>query len=209
MKMKSSLLAMSMLVGGALTSNAAIFLISNPADFATDTLYADSANVPMSSGLVTIGYFGSSIIDTDLNTTAKLVAQLGASAANFTVLSSAVPGAVMGTYSFGINGYADNSDVATSMGTITTGNALLGRTIYSIITSASSLGSATLTSGFAVVKIGTISDDVPAEASYTSNPAGLTPILGTTGTLTQDIGLSEGVPTTFNTLKMEIGRAHV
>lgn len=208
MKIKASLLAFTVFFGGAITSSAAIFLVSNVVDFQTDTLYATSDNVPMTSGIVAVGYFGSTIIDTDLDTIPELFSLLG----TFTTQSTSVPGSVMGTYSIGVPGYADNSDLATSMGQITLSlnSSLIGRTVYSIVTDASSLATATATSGFALVRIGTIGNDEGGELSYGSNPAGITPLIGTNGTLFVDLGIDFDGPgenpalpaSTYNTLKL-------
>jgi hypothetical protein len=96
------------------------------------------------------------------------------------------------------------------MGTISSSSALIGRSIYSIITDASSLASATSSNLFAVVKIGTISADELGDNTYTSNPAGLTPIIGSNDTFTGDLGLDFDGPggepglgtQTYTTLKL-------
>jgi hypothetical protein len=208
MKNKLSIIASSLLLGSALSSNAAIFAIGNVVDFTSDTLYATQNNVPMSSGIVTIGYFGSTIVDTDIDTIAELVPLLS----SFTIASSASPGGVMGIYGFGVQGYADNSDTASSMGQInlTTNSSLLGRTVYSIVSDSASLATATATSGFALVRIGTILNDESGELTYGSNPAGLTPLIGSTDTLTTTLGIDFDGPggdpalgaSTYSTLKL-------
>jgi hypothetical protein len=187
MKNKITLLTTSLLLSGSLVSNAAIFAISNVVTFTDDTLYADN-NVPMTGGSVTIGYFGSTIVDTDIDTIDELVQLLG----SFNVRSEATPGAVMGTFGFGSAGYADNFDTATSFGLInnTTNTSLLTRSIYSIVTSASSLATATASDKFALVKIGTIGNDEVGELTYSSNPAGIVPLIGSVGSVTTDLGIA-------------------
>jgi hypothetical protein len=205
-KTKTSILALTILLGGTIASNAAIFLVSNVVDFQTDTLYATSSNVPMTSGVVAVGYFGSTIVDTDVDTIPELFSLLG----TFTTQSFFVPGSNMGTYGISVPGYADNSDLAATSGNILTGNALLNRPVYSIVTDAASLATATATSGFALVRIGTINNDEGGELSYSSNPAGLTPLIGSTDTLTTTLGIDFDGPggdpalgaSTYSTLKL-------
>jgi hypothetical protein len=208
MKIKLSIIASSLLLGSVSSSNAAIFAVGNVIDFQTDTLYATSGNVPMTSGIVAVGYFGSTIVDTDLDTIPELFSLLG----TFPTQSAASPGSVMGTFGIGIAGYADNADLAASMGQINLSSnaSLLGRTVYSIVTDASSLETATATSGFALVRIGTIQNDEGGELTYGSNPAGITPLIGTNGTLFVDLGIdfdgAGGEPalpaSTYSTLKL-------
>lgn len=208
MKINLSAIATSLLLGSALSSNAAIFAIGNVVDFATDTLYATENNTPMSSGVVTIGYFGSTIVDTDIDTVEELVPLLS----SFSIQSAFSPGSVMGTFGIGIAGYADNADTAASIGQINLSSnaSLLGRAVYSIVTDASSLATATATSGFALVRIGTIGNDEGGELTYGSNPAGITPLIGTNDTLTIDLGIDFDGPggadplpsSTYNTLKL-------
>jgi hypothetical protein len=210
MKIKSSLLTLTLLLSGALASNGAVFAIGNVVDFATDTLYADKDNNLMNGGIVTIGYFASTIADADIDTIPELFAQLG----GFTVASSFVPGSLMGTYSISAAGYADNSDTAASAGLVTStlNTALFGRTVYSIVSSAASLNAALATSQFALVKIGTIGNDEGGELTYVSNPAGKTPIgtVGSIGSFNGSLGIDFDGPGgdpalpagTYGTLKM-------
>ena len=202
MKIKTSILSAALLLGAISASNAAIVCVSNVGDLTTDVLYANPNGTLMSSGTVTMGYFSAGITDSSINTNAKLFSSLG----SFTVVSSFTPGGVMGNLGVGGSGYADNSDVATSMagGQLTSASALYGRTIYSIVTNAASLAAAVSTSSFAVVNIGTFGDDttIQGELVYSSSPVGLTPVLGTLGTYTGDPTGLLGSNSTFTTLQM-------
>ena len=207
MKLKSTLCALSLLIGATSVSNAAVYTISNVGDFLTDRLYADNSGALMNSGTVAIGYFPASVQLADINTIAGLVSNLGL----FISQSTAVPGTLMGTFGISVAGYADNADLAASSGIVTVGNPLLNRPIYSIVTNASSLALATATSQFALVQIGVISDDVPNEQTYTSNPLNA-PIIGSLGTFNGALGIDfdgpGGEPAlgagTYSTLRMDV-----
>jgi hypothetical protein len=190
MKIKSALLVTSTLVFAAITADAATMFVSNVAVGPGDTLYASSNNSLMNGGVVTMGYFAEGITDAQLDSIPKLVAQL-AIPGNYTLVTSAVPGAAGPTLSGAFAGYADQ-ELATSIGVITGTNALLGRTVYSIITDAGSLASVTLNSQFALINLGPIKDDVPDENQYSSNPTGRVPVLGTFGAFNGDAGGGDG-----------------
>lgn len=197
MKIRNALVAISFLVTGASVSNAAVFVISNVGDLLTDTLYADSAGMPMTGGVVTIGYFTSGIAQGDVDTIPELVANLG----NYTIQSSAAPGSSLGT-SYGdisIAGYANNSDTPTDIGQVlaSASNPLIGRVVYSIFGNAATLA---LSTEFAMVAIGTIQDEATATATFSSNPINPA-IIGTNGTWEGDIGLELGTQT-YGTLQL-------
>jgi len=199
MKMKSMLTGAAMLLVGSTVSNAATFAISNIGDLLNDRLYAYENNSlmnPVDGGVVTIGYFTSTVTLGDINTIAGLFANLG----NFTTMSSSTPGLAMPALGdLAVNGYADNTTTGTtSTGAVLAGNPLLGRTVYSIVTNAPSLGSATSTSQFALVQIGVINDEGAGEVGFSSNPVNA-PIIGTVGSLNADLGFGPG---TYSTLKM-------
>lgn len=62
MKLKSTLLVVSSLLVGALSSNAANIAISNLAGGAgVDTLYASNTGALMNGGVVALGYFGAGV----------------------------------------------------------------------------------------------------------------------------------------------------
>jgi hypothetical protein len=198
MKMKTTLLAVTGLVASMVASNAALVIVSNVAAGPGDTLYATQTNSLMDGGLVTIGYFDASVTTADIDTIPELFSRLS----GFTLLTSAAPGSMGFQFGAAIPGYADQEN-KTQIGTgpIAIGNPLLGRMLYSIVTSASSLGSATGTSQFALVPIGTITaDGPPTETTYVSNPVNA-PIIGTIGAFNGDANFGGGEGA-YNTLKM-------
>jgi len=203
MKNKIAILSAITLMGVTATSNAATFIISNVVNGPGDTLYADADNNLMTSGTVSIGYFNPEIDVTSITnaaTDAAKIAALYAVLGSFVEVTSLAPGSPSATLGGSFAGYAEQ-ETATSIGTITTGNSLLGRSIYSIITNASSVASATASSQFAFLLIGTIADDNPVENTYTSNPVNA-PIIGSLDSYTGNasgIGTEEDV---YVTLKM-------
>ena len=77
MKLKTTLMVAFALVAATFTSHAATMLINNVNNGPGDTLFAGTSNALLSSGIVGIGYFPAGIADTDINTAAKLLAQIG------------------------------------------------------------------------------------------------------------------------------------
>lgn len=171
--MTSWLCNVFLLVVTLLGCQGAVISISNIVSGPGDYLYALEDGTLMNSGVVTVGYFPAGVATADIDTIPELVAQLP----KFTVLASRVPGQPGCMIGMPLPGYVDECDWV-SLGKITNGNPLLGRTLYSIVTNAPNLGSATVRSQFALLEIGTLINDVPNENMYTSNPFGLTPTIG-------------------------------
>lgn len=191
MKMKTTLLAVTGLIACMTASNAAVVFVGNVVAGPGDTLYAKQDNSLMTSGLVSIGYFSASVTTADIDTIPELFARLG----DFTLITSQTPG---NPDSIGVSpGYA-NQDNPTTLAAVTGANPLLGRMLYTIVTSASTLGTATGLSQFALVPVGPFKDDVPNENTYSTNPTNA-PIIGTIGAFNGDTALGSGA---YNTLKM-------
>jgi hypothetical protein len=193
-KFKASLFVCASLIAGAVGADAAMVMITNIERGPGDTLYANSDGSLMNGGLVTLGYFPVEVTTSDVNTVEKLLARLS----TFTVLAAAVPGTSSPSLGQGLPGYVEQLDY-TSKVFIGYLHPLLGRTLYSVITSAPSLGEANLTSQFALLAMTTLKLDIPFEHQYLSNPTGLAPIIGTLGTFTGDAGGGFGV---YHTLEM-------
>ncbi|MEI6654398.1 MAG: hypothetical protein WCP45_06490 [Verrucomicrobiota bacterium] len=205
MKLKLSLAVAATLLAGGMYASATTMIVSNVDTGIGDTLYANSNGTLMNSGLVTMGYFAAGVTQSQIDTVPELLAQL--TLGNFTLVTSAIPGATGPTLG-AVRGYAEQSD-PTSIGIITGANALLGRVVYSIVTDATSftvgagVGQINGGSHFAMVSIGTIVDDNPNESNFTSNPKGLTPIIGTNGTFNGSPGVGADAGA-YNTLIMAI-----
>jgi autotransporter-associated beta strand protein len=176
-------------------ASAALMRINNLVEGAGDTLYADKDNVPMSQGIVTIGYFPNGVNPTD-------IPSLLANIASFTVIDSQTAGDhwlfLSGPNPIQVPGYAGTA-IAQQVpgGPVTGASPLLGRTIYSIVSNAPSLAAATADNQFAMVSMGVFLDDDPSENTYIANPAGTTAIIGSFGTV-----FYEGE--NYNTLKMGV-----
>ncbi|RYD85853.1 MAG: hypothetical protein EOP84_01035 [Verrucomicrobiaceae bacterium] len=193
LNVKALLSAGSMLL--AVESNAAVLAVNNIGSGPGDTLYASYDNLPMSSGVVTMGYFPAGITPTTLG---ELMDNIG----NFTLVASAVVGQSV-TLNGAAAGYAESSLMAAPGGLVPASGGLFGRNIYSIVSSASSLGAATAADYFALVLIGTFQDDTSFEKQYFSNPgaAGAQVILGSIGSITTTTPAGNG---TYATLRMAV-----
>jgi hypothetical protein len=191
MKIKTTLIALSSLLAGVVASNAAGIMVVNISAGPGDTLYATSTNTLMNSGMVTMGYFPSTITTADIDTLPELLLNLN----SYTTITSARPGSPNTLLGSSNPGYVDQADF-TSIGNITGVNPLLGRMLYSIVTNGNTL---TGNTEYALLAIGAIKDDVPVENQYVSNPTGLAPIIGTIGAFNGDAGAGPG---TYGTLKM-------
>jgi hypothetical protein len=209
MKAKAIMFTIASLVAGIMPTDAAIAYVSNVWNGPGDMLHAYSNNALMNSGLVTIGYFPAEVTRFDIDTIPELYAKLS----SFTVITSARPGSYSPTLYFAAPGYVDQLDVTrfgdpTPQGPlVTTGSPLLGRTLYSIVTDAPSLGVSTLMSEFALVQGRTIITETYGIQEYYASIGSLQdyakspslPIIGTIGTFQGDVGLGEGL---YYTLKM-------
>lgn len=176
------------------TAQGAAVIISNVATGPGDTLYAHGDGRLMNGGVVTMGYFPADVSPYDIDSVPELLGRLS----QFTAITSVAPGAFSTTLGSANPGYADQADF-TSLGTITYGNPLLGRTLYSIITDATTLQLANVASGFALVAVGTVGVDEPLENQYIGNPGGLIPVLGFSGTFSGDAGAGNG---SYHTLRL-------
>jgi hypothetical protein len=188
MKIKSTLLMA--LIASAGLANGAIYTFNNVALGPGDTLYANSASQLSLGTIVTAGVFTAGF---DLN------ANLGnktALLAAFTILSSVTAGSP--SDSFGsldpLPGYTEY--LPNDLPSIVTGNALIGRTLYSFNGNAANLNDSTQ---FSLFQVATIADDTASENEYVINPAGITPIIGTPGTFNGNAGGGAGVYNTLNT----------
>lgn len=199
MNAKIALLASIGLFAGGSSSPGAGVIINNLVNgpisptWEGDMLYANSDGTLMDGGLVTMGYFPSQVTTADLDTIGELIAHL----ATFTMITSAVPGSPNYALGTANPGYVDQTDF-TSIGLIGQEHPLRGRMLYSIITSASNLGSANASAQYALVAIGSLWLDEPLENQYSSNPLGLYPIIGTLKSFVGDAGVGTGIYQTLN-----------
>lgn len=178
-------------------------IVSNVAVGPGDTLYANWDGSLMDGGLVTMGYFPAAVARGDIDTVEELIARLS----SFTVVASQGPGELSPVLGGEFPGYADQGEFS-SVGIVTVESALYGRTIYSIVTSASTLGAVTCGDGIGMLAIGTFREDLPVENQYTSNPTGLTPVIGSIGSYVGDPGPGWGTYSTF-VLERILCPAHV
>ena len=142
--------------------------------------------------MVTEGYFPAGVTQSQIDTVPDLLALIG----SFTVVNSAVPGSFSPTLGGAFPGYVDQSTFAT-IDLVTPTSPLFGRTIYSIITTAATVGSMTPSDQVGLIAIGTIHEDAPLEYQYFSM-SGTVPIIGRTGTWVGDAGGGYGTYRTFD-----------
>lgn len=216
MKIKTITIILTALTASSLISNGASVIISNafngPGDsmnsVPADTLYALKDNSLMAGGIVAVGYFGSMVTSTDIDTIEELVPLL----ASFTSVTSISPGTTF-VDSFEtmevLAGYADQFPNSFSFGTVNalpTPNALLNRNIYAIVSDASALtgmGAATLSSQFGLFLVGTLSGDDAGGVDLTASPSAASgALIGTFDTKTGDFSGTFGDPGTFTTFKL-------
>jgi hypothetical protein len=199
MKLKTTYSALFFSIGSAIMANAATFLVTNVNAGAGDTIYASSANVPLSSGYSAIGYFTSVVQESDIDTISELQSQLTLGTFTTVAFADDFTGGGIGA------GYVNGAPV--DVGSITGANPLLadgGRTIYVITTNQSSLASFASGSGennqVALVNFGTILNDVPSLQLYNGNPVSpATIVIGGSGVYEETEGgyLGDGI---YNTL---------
>lgn len=152
-------------------AQAATFVVSNVVDGVSETLYANGTTTGSglrSGGVATIGYFTSGYVITGTAAT---------DIAAYTIVSSATIGGNSPDLGGSFAGYAQQSDPAVSLGTITTGNVLLNRPVYSFVTYNGTLAGST-NSQLILIQVGTIGNDVPFENAYSSNPGLANPVAG-------------------------------
>jgi MYXO-CTERM domain-containing protein len=203
--MTLKLTVLAALIGGVMSSSAATMFIQNVSDGPGDKLYALNNNTLMNGGIVTMGYFSSTVAVGDISTIQGLLANL----ASFTVVTTVVPGSAGPTFT--APGYAEGSNVngvAVPGGNILAGNPLIGRSVYQIVTDAVALtgvGGATIANQFAVIGFGTLVGDEPSPQAITGNISigGSVVLSGGAGTFTAGTTYpgGEGV---FKTLKMAV-----
>lgn len=178
MKLKMSIAAAVSAL--ALSANAANYTISNVVDGTSDTLYASNTNSLLSSGVVTLGVFTAGFdVAANLGNPAVLVS-------NFTtIFASAAIGGNSATLEGSFAGYAEGSLVDNP--NILAGNPLLGQILYSFIGDGTTLQTST---AFALLSMGPLREDDPAENDYTSNPQARVgaPLIGTLGTISGNFG---------------------
>jgi hypothetical protein len=162
----------------------------------TDTLWANADGSLMTTGKVSVGYFGSDVTVDQIDTIAELFSKLG----GFTILASATPGS---SAPIAAPGYLMELP-PTSFSPA----ALVDRTLYAIATNASSLSAATISSAYSMFAFNIVIDDEPLPQDYTANPAGITPIIGSLDTFTGDPGgaatvnFGEAASGNYTTLKL-------
>lgn len=194
MKIKTALVVASGLIVGVATSNAASYQLANlQGGPGVDTLFANSdGSLTNGTGSVSIGYFALGTTTQDIDTIPELLPLL----AGFQIQQTGVVGS---STAFPASGYIVEDLFVGPQ--ITSGNPLLGEGVYVIATSATSLGAATINDAFSLFFVRNIQDDLPLEQTYTGNPSGVVPIIGTLGTFNGDLGLGAGE---YTTLQMEV-----
>jgi len=160
-----------------------------------DTLYADSNGTPLNGGAVTLGYFADGYdVMAGLGSPMTLVS-------DFNVILTVLSGAFTSNLGGAFAGYADtpmSTDFGTA-GVITSPDPLIGRSLYIFAGNQSTLGNSTQ---FLLLDLGiTLRDDVPTEQDYVGSPAGLSPLIGSTGTFVGNTGAGFG---TYQTVQLAI-----
>jgi MYXO-CTERM domain-containing protein len=196
--MKSKLALASAFIALAVSSNAAIFVVTNviTGDGSSDGLFQNKNGTLSSGGVVSMGYFPASYVFNVTNPVNFTSTLLNLDLANFTVLTSAVTGSASASLSGSFPGYVEAADFQGA--NITTGNPLLGRALYVFSGNSATLAGSTQ---WGLKQVATIGDDSPLEQTYLGNPfGGSAPVIGSTGAFTGDAsGLGSS---TYQTLQM-------
>lgn len=174
MKLTSLAFGLALALSGA--SNAAIYAASNvalgPGGANADTAITNNSNVRLNNAVVTVGYFAAGFnVAANVGNTALLIA-------NYTVVATALTGTNSVTLGGSFAGFAEGPNVDTA--NITTGDDLLGRTLYSFVGNNTTLAGS---NAFGLVAIGPLLDDVPNERTYIANATGKTVLIGNKSTV--------------------------
>lgn len=185
--------------------NAANFFVSNliTGTGASDTLFQNAGNTSASllnGGIVTLGYFGSNAY-----APSSSLSSINTTISDFTVITSALTGTPLyqlnpSSPPAGGAGYVDSGPPFDGAA-ITTGNALIGRTVYAFVGNGATLAAST---AWALYSVGVITDETAAENTFTASATGTTPIIGQinlaafTGQASPSLGSS-----TYNTIQLQ------
>ncbi|RYZ90968.1 MAG: hypothetical protein EOP06_07290 [Proteobacteria bacterium] len=187
--MKLKIAILTGLLGFAGFSNAAIYSLNNVVNGPGDTLHANSLNQLSTGTVVTIGVFTAGF---DL---ASSLTDQAALLTNYTTLTSGLTGGPSETLGAALApGYIELA--ADDQPSITGNNPLIGRSLYSFIGNAATLA---LSTEFALVLLGTIQEDLPNELSYSSNPGGISPLIGKLDSFTGEAAAGTGTYVTLQT----------
>lgn len=186
-------LALAALLTSVASSNAATMLVGNVSNGPGDTLWALNNNTLMTGGIAVMGYFGPGVTESQINTIAGLVANLGSFVSVSTVGVGTSIGATLGAAAAGYAEDSNSSGTSVPGGLILAGNPLIGRTVYQIVTNAATLAGATASNQFYLGSFGTFLGDQPVEQAFAGNPAGRPAIISDgLGTFTGDPGGGAG-----------------
>jgi hypothetical protein len=191
--MKLKLAFVSALIGMASMAQAATYVVSNIGSgyASSDALFQNVNGSLLVGGIVALGHFNTNAAPSgDLSLIATTIA-------NFTILaSSTLAGGYSDTYLASVPGIVEAPAVNGAQ--ITTGNVLLDRGLYVFVGNASTLADST---SWALAQVNTLKNDVPFNNTYSANPFGVAPVIGSIGSATStDLG---GTSATFTTLQME------
>jgi hypothetical protein len=167
---------------------AASFQVTNVLDGQTDRLYADPSGVPLPSGIAMLGYFPSGF---SVSTNVDIYDLIN----NFNVLTSGAIGGLSESLGGGYAGYVEALELQSF--TITLGNPLIGRPVYTFLGNGATLAQST---AFALYQSGTFSVDSPTPVAYTSLNYIGSPVIGTFGTSAPITYPFIGLPIQYPTL---------
>jgi hypothetical protein len=194
MKIKLSLV--SALIAMASSANAAIVAVSNVSTGLgdADALYENVDGTLVDGGIVAMGYFGS-------NNPSGDIANIAATIADFTILSSGQLGSYSDSLEGNYPGYVEAAN--TDLGDLLAGNALIGKKLYAFVGNQSTLASST---AYALYLIDTfVEEESGLGLTYLAQPFGITPLIGSIDSITINSPLAagtDGAPSTYTTLKL-------
>jgi hypothetical protein len=158
--MKLKALFLAAFAALSLNGQAANYYVNNVvAGGSTDVLIENNSGALLDGGIVAIGYFAS-------GAPSSSIGDIQTTIANFTLQHSVLAGSPSADLGDSVAGYFQSSILAG--GQITVGSPLLGLGVYLFAGNAATLAAST---EFALVRVGTIADDVPFNQQYTADAA--------------------------------------
>lgn len=191
MKLKLTFVAALLAMGSNV--NAANYLVSNVGTGYgySDALFQNVDDSLLSGGIVALGYFATVAPSSELS-------QIGSTISNFTITASALAGSYSASLGGNFAGYVEAPLVNGAPLISPADDAFIGLDLYVFAGNAATLETST---SWALVRISTLTEDLPLENTYQAQPFGFTPLIGSIGTF-DGISPISGDPETYSTLQL-------
>ncbi|MCX6846851.1 MAG: PEP-CTERM sorting domain-containing protein, partial [Verrucomicrobia bacterium] len=156
----------------------------------TDRLFENVDGTLVSGGIVAMGYFGS-------NNPSGNIANIAATIADFTILSTGQLGSPSESLGGSYPGYVEATNI--NLGDLLAGDALIGKKLYAFVGNQSSLSPST---AFALYLVDTfVVEEAGFAQTYLAQPLTKTPLIGSVDSITAN-SPDSGNPETYSTIKL-------